>query len=43
LLGNEDIAPAWSKNVSSSVTINAIDDMIKIEEHPLNLESGVTP
>ena len=43
LLDDEDIAPAWSKNVSSSVTINAIDDMIKIEEHPLNLESGVMP
>jgi hypothetical protein len=43
LLNDEDIAPAWSKNVSSSVTINAIDDMINIEEHPLNLESGVTP
>jgi hypothetical protein len=43
LLDDEDMAPAWSKNVSSSVTINAIDDMIKIEEHLLNLESGVMP
>lgn len=37
---NDPKCKAWSKDVSSSLIINAIDDVIKVEENKLNIGEG---